>query len=97
MKKHWSTIHATRTSPEFEREDCRIYDPDPLLQSVVSGESTIEVAIELALQAVEIRAQELDKVGIWDDGWGRRPKLPLEELALADNNWLGGIPGGMFD
>jgi hypothetical protein len=69
LNKHWKTTHFLGEAPN--PENCRIYDPDPLVQSVVSGESPIELAITIALQEVQSRAQILDKVGVWKDGWGR--------------------------
>jgi hypothetical protein len=73
LNKHWQTTHANFGEAP-NPEDCKIYDPDPLVQSVVSGESPIELAITIALQEVQSRAQILDKVGVWKDGWGRIPR-----------------------
>jgi hypothetical protein len=71
--------HWTENHPNFGEaprpEDCKIYNPDPLVQSVVSGELLIEEATAIALQGVRIRAQEQDKVGIWEGEWGRRLRV----------------------
>jgi hypothetical protein len=65
LATHWAENHAY--FGEAPRpEDCRIYNPDPLVQSVISGELLIEEATEIALQEVRIRAQEQNKVGIWE-------------------------------
>ena len=73
LKKHWTATHAT-FSEAPKPEDCKIYDPEPLVQSVVRGESPIESVITTALQEVQTRAQVLHKVGIWKDGWGRKQR-----------------------
>jgi hypothetical protein len=74
LKTHWKTTHAT-SGEAPKPEECRIYDPDPLVQSVVSGESPIESVITIALQEVQIRAHVLDKVGVWHDRWGRKRRV----------------------
>jgi hypothetical protein len=75
LKTHWLTTHADLGKCP-QPDDCRIYNPDPLVQSLISGNSTIGQVREIALQAVRIRAPELDKVGVWDDEWGRRQRIP---------------------
>lgn len=71
LKTHWRTTH-----PYFGEgprpEDCRIYDPDPLVRGVAGRELTIEHARMIALQVVKLRAPELGKLGIWNGEWGRR-------------------------
>jgi hypothetical protein len=74
LRMHWSTTHASFGEAP-KPKNCKIYNPDLLVRSVISGESPIEVAIAIALQAVESRAQGLNKVGIWADMWGRRQKI----------------------
>jgi hypothetical protein len=74
LATHWTENHAN--FGEAPRpEDCKIYNPDPLVQSVISGELLIEEATEIALQAVRIRAQERNKDGIWEDEWGRGQRV----------------------
>jgi len=75
LKTHWSTTHAD-FGQDTQLEDCIIYNPDPLVQSVVSGESSIEWVRELALQAVKIQAPVLGKHDIWEGEWGRRQRIP---------------------
>jgi hypothetical protein len=71
LATHWTENHSN--FGEAPRpEDCKIYNPDPLVQSVISGELLIEEATAIALQAVRIQALEQHKVGIWEDEWGRR-------------------------
>lgn len=74
LKRHWTTTHATFGEAP-KPEDCKIYDPDPLVQLVVCGESPIEPVITIALREVQSRAQVLHKVGVWKDGWGRRQRV----------------------
>jgi hypothetical protein len=52
-----------------------IYDPNPFVQKVVSGELSMESAEASALQAVESRAQELRKVGEWADLTGHKQRV----------------------
>ena len=70
---HWSAIHADFGDAPRPK-DCHIYNPGPLVQSVVSGESPIELVTAIALQAVNVRAPVLDKVGVWEGEWGRRQR-----------------------
>jgi hypothetical protein len=75
LKIHWLKSHADFGEAP-QPKDCIIYMPRPLVQSVISGESTIESAIEIALKAVRIRAQELHKDDLWEEEWGRRQRVP---------------------
>jgi len=72
LTKHWSAKHAHVRFLEQQR--CQIYNPDPLVELVVRERLSIESAAEVALFVVEQRAQELDKIGIWANWWGRKPK-----------------------
>ena len=74
LNTHWTTTHINLGEAPRPK-DCEIYDPGPLVQSVVSGESPIESVITTALQTVQNRAQELNKADVWDDGWGRRQRV----------------------
>jgi hypothetical protein len=67
LKAHWRTKHANFNEAP-QPEDCKIYDPDPLIQSIVNGRMPMEEATLIALTEVERRAAVLDKVGIWTDG-----------------------------
>ena len=70
LSTHWTEKHAN--FGEAPRpEDCKIYNPASLVQPVISGELVIEEATAIAVQAVRLRALEQDKVGIWEDEWGR--------------------------
>lgn len=75
LKTHWLTTHAD-FGKDPQPDDCRIYNPDPLVQEVVSGESSIERVREIALQAVKIQAPVLGKHGVWEGEWGRKQKTP---------------------
>jgi len=72
LKKHWSAKHTHVRFPE--QQPCQIYDPDPLVELVVRERLSIESAAEVALFVVGQRAQELDKISIWANWWGRTPK-----------------------
>src|SRR6266850_2792338 len=70
LSRHWEEEHAS--FGEAPRpENCKIYNPDSLVQLVIRGELVIEEATAIAVQAVRIQALEQDKVGIWEDEWGR--------------------------
>jgi len=73
LKAHWKT-HAN-CGQVLKQEQCKIYDPALLVKSVVDGELSIESAAYTALLEVERRAQELGKVGIWTNWWGRPQKI----------------------
>ena len=72
LKKHWSAKHAHVRFPGQQRY--QIYNPDALVELVVRERLSIESAAEVALLVVGQRAQELNKIGIWANGWGRTPK-----------------------
>jgi hypothetical protein len=74
LRAHWKTSHA-KCGQVLNQEHCKIYDPALLVKSVVDRESSIESAAYVALLEVERRAQELGKIGIWTDWWGRPQKI----------------------
>lgn len=57
-----------------EQPQCQIYDPDALVKKFIDGELSIESAATIAQAEVEIRAEELGKISIWADWWGRQQK-----------------------
>jgi hypothetical protein len=71
LSMHWTVGH-TNFGEVPKLEDCKIYNPEPLVQSVVSGELSIEGMRAIALQQVKMRANVVDKAVIWEDDWGRR-------------------------
>jgi hypothetical protein len=75
LKTHWSTTHPG-FGQDTQLQNCIIYNPDPLVQSVVSGAESIEWAREFALQVVKIQAPVLGKQDIWVGEWGRRQRIP---------------------
>ncbi len=70
LKSHWVTKHPNCKVPHKKR--CQIYDPDPLVEQIVGRQLSIEAAAERALSAVESRVQGLNKVNVWEDGWGHK-------------------------
>ena len=72
LKKHQRTKHARFKFPVRPR--CQIYNPDRLVEMVVLDQLSIKSAAHFALWLVECRADELKKVGIWKDWWGRKQK-----------------------
>lgn len=74
LPTHWTERHPN-FGPAPNAEDCTLYKPDPLVQSLISGESLVEEIIAIALQAVRNRAQELGRVDILGDEWGRGQRV----------------------
>ena len=76
LASHWRKKHADsgQVSPS-QQQQYQIYNPDPLVASVVSGQMSMEEAKNSALAQVEMRAQELGKGDAWARNWlGRRLK-----------------------
>ena len=44
------------------------------MKKFIDGELSIESAATIAQAEVEIRAEELGKISIWADWWGRQQK-----------------------
>jgi hypothetical protein len=76
LKKHWET--HTDSGPAPKKEDCLIYDPAPLVRLVISGGLPIAEASDMSQGQVERRAQELDKVNVWADSLGRKPRFIID-------------------
>jgi hypothetical protein len=70
LRRHWTNHHA-ESGEVPDLEQCHIYDPDPLVPSLGNRVLLIEEVTEAVLQVVRVRAQELDKVGVWKGEWGR--------------------------
>ena len=76
LASHWRKKHADsgQILPSQEHQ-YQIYDPDPLVASVLSGRMSMELVAEIALSDIEMRAQELGKGDAWArNWWGRRLK-----------------------
>jgi hypothetical protein len=73
LTKHWNEKHPN-WGPAPQPQQSRIYDPDSFVKLVVCGVWSVQLAAEIALSEVGMRTWELDKVGVWVDGWGRRMK-----------------------
>jgi len=71
LAKHWATKHPNH-GPTPGRQQSQIYDADQLVGLVVCGVCNVELVAQFALTEVERRAWELDKAGVWANGWGRR-------------------------
>jgi hypothetical protein len=71
LTKHWAMKHPNH-GPTPGRQQSQIYDADQLVGLVVCGVCTVELVVQFALTEVERRAWELDKAGVWANGWGRR-------------------------
>jgi len=77
LVSHWKKEHADsgQVLPS-QKQQYQIYDTDPLIALVVSGQMSMELAAETALPNVEMRAQELSKGDAWARNWWGRPPKP---------------------
>ena len=74
LANHWTKKHSNHGQAPQQHE-YQIYDPNPLVTRVVSGQIAMEIAIDIALSQVEMRAPELGKEDAWrGNWWGRRLK-----------------------
>lgn len=72
FKKHWKRLHSGHGEVPEEQKS-QIYDADALVERILDGELNVKAAAEtIALPMVGMRVQELGKIGIWADMWGRR-------------------------
>ncbi|KAI0250319.1 hypothetical protein BJV78DRAFT_590078 [Lactifluus subvellereus] len=71
FKKHWCGDHPS-SSQEPDKHEFTIYDPEPLIESILEGSILIEEAQSYAVSEVRRRTQELDKSALWDNSWGRK-------------------------
>jgi hypothetical protein len=80
LDSHWRRKHAGsgQAAPQKQpQSQYQIYDPAPLVTSIVSGKMSMESAESNALSKVETRAQELGKVVAWEGNWfGRTRRRP---------------------
>ncbi|KAI9463800.1 hypothetical protein F5148DRAFT_193588 [Russula earlei] len=71
LARHWRNIHANY-GPVPQWQQSQIYDPARLVRLILCGALTVEDAASIALSIVALRAMELNKVELWQNGWGRR-------------------------
>jgi len=75
LVSHWKDKHADggQAPQKHQQPQFQIYDPGPLVRSIVSGQTSMVTAENAALLEVARRAQELGKGNVWGgDWWGRR-------------------------
>lgn len=73
FKKHWGADHPS-SSQEPDKNGFTIYDPEPLIEGILEGSILIEEAQSRAVLEVRRRTQELDKLELWDNCWGRKER-----------------------
>lgn len=73
FKKHWGADHPS-SSQEPDKNGFTIYDPEPLIEGILEGSIPIEEAQSRAVLEVRRRTQELDKLELWDNCWGRKER-----------------------
>jgi len=75
-------IHRRNAHPSNSQEQVKsdassiIYDPWPLVKSIITNDISLEEARKRAVLMVEKRALELTKSGLWEDFWGRKRRRP---------------------
>ncbi|KAI0293205.1 hypothetical protein BC826DRAFT_1015850 [Russula brevipes] len=74
FKAHWKRNHEKYGQAPVRPQNV-IYYPGPLVKLVDWNALTVESALEISLSIVRIRAKELNKIGVWEGGWGRRAKF----------------------
>jgi len=62
----------TEYGPAPSRQQSQIYYSKGLVMAILDGALTVDEAAEIALSVVAIKAMELDKRDVWENGWGRR-------------------------
>jgi hypothetical protein len=74
LKTHWTRKHKNGGKVP-RKEQCQIYDVDPLVKQIVGGQLLIEAATDIALSEVGSRVQVLEKVEAWaGDLWGHKER-----------------------
>ncbi|KAI0290171.1 hypothetical protein BC826DRAFT_1028472 [Russula brevipes] len=73
-KVHWKRNHQKRDQAPVRRQNV-ISKPDPLMKLVHWDALTVESASEISLSIVRITAEKINKLGVWEGGWGRRAKF----------------------
>jgi hypothetical protein len=73
LKRHLRSDHPS-SSQEPDKKGLTIYDPKPLIKGIKKRFISIEEAQSVAKSKVKNRAQELGKLEIWGNLWGRRSK-----------------------
>jgi len=71
VRTHWNDVHSEYI-PVPSRQQIQIYYSKGLVTAIVDGALTVEEAAEIALSVVAIKAMELDKGDVWQNGWGRQ-------------------------
>ncbi|KAI0293203.1 hypothetical protein BC826DRAFT_1015810 [Russula brevipes] len=74
FRAHWERNHQEHGQAPMRRQN-EIYNPDPLVKLVNWKALTVESACEISLAIVGIRAEQLNKVGVWEGAWGSRAKF----------------------
>jgi hypothetical protein len=73
--KHMKVHPNTDPGREHGRKESQIYDPEKLVQSMASGDLTVECAADIALSKVKKRFKEQDKADVEAIVWGSRRKF----------------------
>ncbi|KAH9952555.1 hypothetical protein BC827DRAFT_254759 [Russula dissimulans] len=71
VTRHWNNTHP-EYGPVPSRQQSQIFYSKGLVTAIIDGALTVDDAAEIALLVVAIKAVELDKGDVWQNGWGRR-------------------------
>ena len=70
-----------------QRSQIETYDPRPILNQLRSGTISQSQAEDQAIDAVQVRAFELQKPSMWKDPWGRSRKRASRDTYFSGNKW----------
>ena len=71
--RHWGSDHPSVIRVPNE-DQCRTYDPQPLMRAISDGTLSIQAAQRHAISAVRRKASELQKPELFDNPWGSKSK-----------------------
>lgn len=81
LVSHWKGKHAGsgQAPQKQQRSQYEIYDPEPFVTLIVSGQMLMEIVESIALSEVKTRAEELGKGSAWEENWFGRRRRPHDE------------------
>lgn len=82
FRRHWSNGHPS-SSQELGEDQCKIYDPLPLVEKIVRGSLCIQAAKGVAISMVKGKGIELDKWELCENPWGRKAKKTRQQMAIT--------------
>lgn len=71
--RHWGRDHPS-SSQVPEEDQCKIYDPLPLMKGIADGSVSIQAAQKYAISMVQKKASILGKPELFENLWGRKQR-----------------------